>query len=308
MSRWFRMYDDVLNDPKAQQLSDSAFRGWVNLMCLASKNDGMLEQPLENVAFSLRKSLPKTRELLKALEAVGLLDRTENGWKPHNWEARQYKSDVSTDRVKRFRKRNETVSETPPDTEQNRTESETEQKEDTSLRSAPVPVPVVVSRETVVPEQMEIPTFLLRDKPSNAIVVMAPTSGIVPLDPLERAVAAYNAAAEFAQWPICQRLTPARSKALKARLVECGGIQVWTDAMARATRSSFLIGKTGRGGDHAQWRPDFDFILQSKSFTKLMEGGYDDAPGNTNGGSQLDRIAEAARYAAAQGDPDQRTA
>lgn len=117
MSRWFRIYDDVLNDPKAQKLSDSAFRGWVNLMCLASKYDGMLEQPIENVAFSLRKSLPKTRELLQTLQSVGLLDIVENGWKPHNWDARQFKSDVSTGRVKQFRKRFKIVSETPPDTD-----------------------------------------------------------------------------------------------------------------------------------------------------------------------------------------------
>jgi len=49
---------------------------------------------------------------------------------PHNWNGRQYKSDVSTDRVKRYRERkrnvsgndDETANETPP--EQNRTDTD----------------------------------------------------------------------------------------------------------------------------------------------------------------------------------------
>ena len=131
------MYAEVLNDPKAQKLSDSAFRGWVNLLCLASNYDGILEQPLENVAFSLRKSLPKTKELFRILVAAELLDELENGWKPHNWDTRQYKSDVSTERVKRFRKRREAVSETPPDTDSDTEQNQIQKKEEDSSKSPP---------------------------------------------------------------------------------------------------------------------------------------------------------------------------
>ena len=122
MSRWFRIYDDVLDNPKVQKLSDAAFRAWINLMCIASKNAGLLEDNIENISFSLRKSKQKTRDLLQILQSAGLLDIVESGWKPHNWDKRQYRSDVSTDRVRRFRERHETVSETPPEQIQNRTE------------------------------------------------------------------------------------------------------------------------------------------------------------------------------------------
>ena len=45
-------------------------------------------------------------------------------WAPHNWAKRQYKSDTSTERVKRFRNAQRNNVETPPesDTEQSRTE------------------------------------------------------------------------------------------------------------------------------------------------------------------------------------------
>jgi hypothetical protein len=64
--------------------------------------------------------------LVTELHRAGLLDKVDGGFAPHNWEGRQYKSDNSTERVKRFRERKSAVdpavSETRP--EQSRTETE----------------------------------------------------------------------------------------------------------------------------------------------------------------------------------------
>lgn len=138
MTRWFRMYDDSLDDEKLNFLSDKSFRGWFKLLCLASKNEGVLP-PLKHIAFRLRIAEQAAGKLLDELCACGLLDPIEvegapMSYEPHNWKGRQYKSDVSTERVKRFRnvtrnanetfqKRQKTVAETPPDTEQNRTDN-----------------------------------------------------------------------------------------------------------------------------------------------------------------------------------------
>ena len=40
-------------------------------------------------------------------------------------------------------------------------------------------------------------------------------------------------------------------------------------------------------GEKGDWRADFDFVLQEKSFTKLMEGGYS-SNGKANGGNARD--------------------
>jgi hypothetical protein len=120
MSQWFRMYAEVLNDPKAQRLRDADFRGWVNVLCLACQHDGVIPSD-DDIAFALRIDVRKAKKLMETLAEAGLIDVTETGRAPHNWSGRQYKSDVSTDRVKRFRnaKRNvsQAVTETPPDTE-----------------------------------------------------------------------------------------------------------------------------------------------------------------------------------------------
>ena len=122
--RWFRLYDEVLDDPKVQQLSPPLFKIWINLLCLASRHGGAFPS-IQHVAFALRLSESETEIAFHELKERGLIDVSRSGRKPHGWEKRQYKSDTSTERVKRFRKRSETVTVTPPEAE---TEADTERK------------------------------------------------------------------------------------------------------------------------------------------------------------------------------------
>lgn len=128
MTRWFRMYDEILDDPKVQKLDADDFRAWVNLLCIASKNGGVLPS-VDDIAFALRRSLDDALTLLGRLLSATLIDKRSGGadgfhYVPHGWDKRQYKSDASTERVKRFRERSKTVSETGPEPD---TESDTEQ-------------------------------------------------------------------------------------------------------------------------------------------------------------------------------------
>ncbi len=129
MSRWWRAYDEALHDPKLIALPDKLHRAWFNLLCIASKHGGILPA-MSVVAIELRVSLHRAAEWVTALVLAGLFDELETGkFAPHNWSGRQFQSDVSTDRVKRFRERERNVSETPPETEAD-TEPETEKKTD----------------------------------------------------------------------------------------------------------------------------------------------------------------------------------
>lgn len=86
---------------------------------------------------------------------------------------------------------------------------------------------------------------------------------------------AFNSVAKELGWPEAQALTNKRKAALRARLAEAGGLHGWLAAMAKARASPFLRGESGRDKEHAGWSPDLDFFLQQTSFTKLMEGKYD---------------------------------
>ena len=130
--QWFRFYHEALDDPKVQTLDAETFRDWVNLLCLCCRMDGELPKTVEQIAFVLRRSPDACLTVLSRLADAGLLDKRNGGpngmhYAIHAWDKRQYKSDTSTDRVKRYRERSkdvtETVTVTPPDTE-----TETEKK------------------------------------------------------------------------------------------------------------------------------------------------------------------------------------
>ncbi len=113
--RWFRFYADAIRNPKVARLSDKQFRLWVELLSVASENDGAIPC-LDDLRYMLNRRLDHLSTGVDQLISMGLIDCLEAGYEPHNWNKFQYKSDTSTERVAKHRaKRNVTV--TPPDTE-----------------------------------------------------------------------------------------------------------------------------------------------------------------------------------------------
>lgn len=114
-NRWFRFYAKSMRDPKVLKLSDKDYRLWMNLLCIASENDGVLPCDVD-LKLILGMRLDHLKGGLDRLIRGGLIDVLDDGYEPHNWNKFQYKSDTSNERVKRFRKKcNVTV--TAPDTE-----------------------------------------------------------------------------------------------------------------------------------------------------------------------------------------------
>ena len=234
MSRWFRLYDEMLDDPKAQRLPPQDFKIWINLLCLASRNDGKLPC-ISDIAFALRISENDAVTVVERLHIAGLIDKRNGGpdgfrYSPHGWEKRQYKSDNSADRVKKHReKRNGecnvscNVTETPPDTETD-TDTETDKK-DMSSDDDRVSVKDIVE--------------------------------------------AWNELAEAKGLAKVVKVTDTRRKQIQARIKEYEPDD-WSKALTAIYKSKFLCGENDRG-----WKADFDFLLQPKSFVKLVEGAYD---------------------------------
>lgn len=119
--RWFRFYDEVLDDPKVQTLAPDEFKAWVNMLCVASRNGGFLPS-IEKLAFAMRCDLTVAERWVSRWLDATLLDKVSGGeggyrYAPHGWSKRQYKSDTSTERVKRFRSVSKTVTVTAPETD-----------------------------------------------------------------------------------------------------------------------------------------------------------------------------------------------
>ncbi len=101
--RWFRFYAEVVHDPKVQQLPAELFKAWVNVLCMASNNEGKVSSNPGEIAFTLRVTESRAERIMKELTDRGLLEVTDSGYTPHNWEGRQYAADVSTSRVRKYR-------------------------------------------------------------------------------------------------------------------------------------------------------------------------------------------------------------
>ena len=104
MSRWFRYYDDAVNDPKVQRLAPHLFKAWINLLCLANKTGNGALPSVADIAFALRMSDIDAQSVVDELLLCGLIDIAhDKSLSPHNWKARQAPSDSSKERTKKWR-------------------------------------------------------------------------------------------------------------------------------------------------------------------------------------------------------------
>lgn len=140
MSHWWRAHDEAIDDPKLCLLSDRAHRAWFNLCCLTSANGGTFPN-VKVILLKLRLSKARLADVFQELKEAGLIDEDETGVRPHNWNGRQFKSDVSTERVKQHRERQRNVScnvsETPPE----KTDSRDRKKEESEDAADAAPSP-----------------------------------------------------------------------------------------------------------------------------------------------------------------------
>lgn len=124
---------------------------------------------------------------------------------------------------------------------------------------------------------------------ANALVVEA--------DDVRLAYDAYRLLAMKLGRQVPSKLNDVRKRQLRARLKEVGGALGWQEAMARVERSPYLCGST-----HHHFSITLDFLLQPSSFTKLMEGFYDERPsthGEPTDGYRRDPATDRAQQRAA---------
>lgn len=132
MTKWFRFYADAMRNPKVAALSDREFRLWVQVLSVASENEGRVP-PADELKHMLKARLDHLLTGIERLISAGLMDRLDRGYEPHNWKKFQYKSDTSTERVRRHREERN-VSETPPEAD-----TEAEKKEPIAQRVIAAP-------------------------------------------------------------------------------------------------------------------------------------------------------------------------
>ena len=127
---WFRVYTEILTDPKMGELTDSEFRTWIEILAFACQtgNEGETKENRKNLKWCLkRRGVERHIEKLIALSILKIADDENGHIIVTNWNKRQFKSDTSRDRMREYRHRQRncdvTVTSgdaegvTPPDTD-----------------------------------------------------------------------------------------------------------------------------------------------------------------------------------------------
>lgn len=125
---WFRLYHEFADDPKVQMMPEHMQRRLIMLFC-EQCSDVLATFSEREIAFHWRVSDAEVAETKALFIAKGFID---DHWKIVNWDHRQFISDSSTERTRRYRERRRTSPNSHGDAnvtkcdaiEQNRTDSE----------------------------------------------------------------------------------------------------------------------------------------------------------------------------------------
>jgi len=219
---WLRLYMRLMDNEDVHALTDSEFRTWIFCL-LATKANGGFLPPNKTIAFKLRRKQQVVADHIAAILDAGLLVCVANELQPTGWNKFQFQSDVSTDRVKRFRngKRNgdETFPKRPQSTEYR-------------VQSKTTPPQRATRDETAYP---------------------APADGP---DPQELVAAAVEACAQV--WPNIGDKRYARSAWEREAAVAAGGVQGWCVAIVATAQSHGPAHIAAKESDRRHFIPTLD--------------------------------------------------
>lgn len=106
---WFRLWHEIIYDPKIRRLPVPARWLWITLLCLASMSprrgviEGFDETALRDAAAFGTDEKIDVQSALKTLAELRMIRRLKRGWRVVNFERRQY--DKPSDRPNAVRKR-----------------------------------------------------------------------------------------------------------------------------------------------------------------------------------------------------------
>jgi hypothetical protein len=239
---WLRLYTDTVDNEKIRLLAFEDRWHYIAILCcmqqgILKKNDKLLERKL---SVKLGLQVREVEEVKRRLMEVNLID---NNFVPIGWEKHQFKSDSSTDRVRKHRENKEKK-------ECNVTETFLKQK----------------------CNAIDTDTDTDTDTDNNKDIVQGCTPKTKVLVPYDEIISVYHEILPtLAQ---VYKLSDTRKRYIKKLwLEELEDIESWRNYFIHVSRSDFLMGKVN---DKAG-RPfiaTIDFIINPTNFIKIAEEKY----------------------------------
>jgi len=201
----------------------------------------------DEISFFLRLSDAELEETKRLFVRKGFIDEA---WRVLNWDKRQYASDSSTERVRRFREAKKTsietegnVSETPPETE-----TETETDSDTDVLSNPNGLEVGKDSDASPPKKSNCPVQKIIDLYHEILLP---------------------------ELPAVEKVTKTREGYIRQRwLQDLQELDHWRHYFQDVKRSNFLMGRIDGRDGKPPFRADLEWLTRPGNFTKVAEGKY----------------------------------
>ncbi len=101
---WLCLWDRTLEAEKAQLLPPPLFKAWINLLCLANRQEprGILPA-IKSIAYALRVDTKKAAMMMEQMVEAQLIDRIGDVLQMHDWDEWQYQGRSSAERSKEWR-------------------------------------------------------------------------------------------------------------------------------------------------------------------------------------------------------------
>lgn len=237
--KWFKVYAEMIDDPKLRLLSFEDRWHYVALLCckadgIQDEVDGLWEELLR-VKLGLAQA--EFDSLKKRLLKVSLIDES---WNPKGWEKRQAAKDaLAAERQRKYRenlkKRNVTHNVTATSRVEEEEEVEEEREEETTTATSEAKA----SNRPPVQQIVDLYHELL---PNN---------------------------------PRVMKITPARRSLIKQRWNdELKTLENWRNYFLHVSQSNFLTGKAEPQAGKPAFFADLEWLTRPSNLVKVAEGKY----------------------------------
>ena len=244
---WLRLYGDTVDNEKIRLLAFEDRWHFIALLCV--KRQGILgSNPnllTRKISVKLGIQLRELDEVKRRLMEVELIDENFN---PIGWEEKQYKSDSSTERTRKYRENKKKKecdnNETSQERHSDLLDTDTDTDTDTELKPIDTKVSIV-GKEKQIPDcpHQEIISLFLKNIPT----------GIEP-----RSWDGNRAATLKARW----------RESEKRRDIEW-----WSRFFEYIAKSDFLTGKIDTPG-RKPFEINLPWIVKKENFDKIIDGQY----------------------------------
>ncbi|MGN0694548.1 MAG: phage replisome organizer N-terminal domain-containing protein [Lentihominibacter sp.] len=251
--QWIKISTNIFDNRKIKQIehlpdSDSILVIWFKLLCLAGNlnESGLLlitkDLPYteEMLANEFNRPINTIRMALSVFEKFRMIEIVDDIMSVSNWEKYQ-----SEDKLAEIREKNR----------QRQAKFKAKKKALALTEEDNVTVTLPITLGNAVEEDKEIEIDIDIDKEREVI-------------DYQKIINMYNETC--VSFPRLRTISDSRKKAIKARLHSGYTYEDFETLFLKAESSNFLKGKNERN-----WSATFDWLIQDRNMTKVLEGNYD---------------------------------